>query len=59
MIYLSGVHSVSVTHTIYVITALLQSDGVSSPWEHVCDEHALFQWHVRRCLWPLQHHLPS
>lgn len=44
--YLSSVHSVSATQTIYVITALLQPDGVSSPREHVCDEHALFQWHV-------------
>lgn len=42
-IYLSSVHRVFATETIYVIAALLQSDGVSSPGEHVCDEHALFQ----------------
>lgn len=35
------------------VTGLLQPDRVSGSREHVCDEHALLQWHVHRCLWPL------
>lgn len=35
------------------VTGLLQPDGLSGSREHVCDEHALLQWHVHRCLWSL------
>lgn len=59
VIYYTKKYFTWATQIIYAITALLQFDGVSSPWEHVCDEHALIQWHVRRCLWSLQHHIQS
>lgn len=39
-----------------VVTGLLQLDSVSGSWEHVCDEHALLQQCVHRCLWSLQYH---